>query len=672
MTVNLSALGGAGAQFFDANGDPLSGGKLYSYAAGTTTPQTTYTTAAGDTAHTNPIVLNSAGRVPNGEIWITAGLNYKFVLESSAGVLIATYDNITGINGTGIATNASAVTYDPAGLSAVATTVQAKLREYVSVMDFGAVGDGVTNDTAAFQSAANIGGNIYVPNGTYKIVGQVVFGSNTTLNVAGGTVFTMDCSGENGRGFYFRKAINSGVVGNFIINASATSVSATDGARNSCIQFGNDSNDPAPTITQFCFARGSIEINISGALNVKGVYFAGWVEDTAIDGVSVTGTTNYAITCHWSSDTWPNLPTKTWHANNLTIRNCKIYQKTGFNKPGRGFTITSAGRAVIENCFSDTTTLGYNFFLGDYGYTYAQNVSQTNAFHYSLENSFLTGAGGLSVDCISSGVNGSPVWNGFDYNATVQIDNLDMNANSHSTGLVFAVTGIKKGLFSNINLYSDNVAQTREFLYFQLCGEAHITNSIFKHHRYMRCRTTDYVLVDGCTISKPAPTPNATSYALTLEGVDFANITNCVIKDARLGVWSLDNYDKNIRVTNCSFEQIGAAAIQVSYCSQLIISNNVFKDVGTTTTSTNIYGIQFDDSVTGFSITGNLFSTNEYRYLIFLSATTANGVITGNAFLDLNLAATTPAAVFKNASATNILIDTGTNVLGSGINLVYT
>jgi Domain of unknown function (DUF4183) len=92
--VNLSAFGGVGWQFFDNNGVPLAGGLIYTYEAGTTTPQATYTTSAGTVAHTNPIVLNSAGRVPGGEIWLLYA-SYKFVLQTSAAVLIATYDNIT-------------------------------------------------------------------------------------------------------------------------------------------------------------------------------------------------------------------------------------------------------------------------------------------------------------------------------------------------------------------------------------------------------------------------------------------------------------------------------------------------------------------------------------------------------------------------------------------------
>jgi len=96
--VNLSAFGGVGWQFFDNNGVPLAGGLIYSYAAGTTTPQATYTTSAGTVAHPNPIVLDSAGRVPGGQIWLLFA-SYKFVLQTSAAVLIASYDNVTSGGG---------------------------------------------------------------------------------------------------------------------------------------------------------------------------------------------------------------------------------------------------------------------------------------------------------------------------------------------------------------------------------------------------------------------------------------------------------------------------------------------------------------------------------------------------------------------------------------------
>ena len=86
-------------------------------------------------------------------------------------------NNIEVVN-IGIATlsgiASSLVTYLPAGTNAVATTVQAKLRESVSVLDFGADPTGVADSAAAIQNAINAvslagGGTVYVPAGIYKI-----------------------------------------------------------------------------------------------------------------------------------------------------------------------------------------------------------------------------------------------------------------------------------------------------------------------------------------------------------------------------------------------------------------------------------------------------------------------------------------------------------------------
>jgi hypothetical protein len=96
--VSLSPVAGAGWQFFDNNGNPLSGGKLFTYAAGTTTNQATYTSSSGNTAHTNPIVLDSAGRVSGGEVWLANGQSYKFLLKTSTDVQLWSVDNVSGIN----------------------------------------------------------------------------------------------------------------------------------------------------------------------------------------------------------------------------------------------------------------------------------------------------------------------------------------------------------------------------------------------------------------------------------------------------------------------------------------------------------------------------------------------------------------------------------------------
>ena len=168
MTVNLSLLGGAGWQFLDNNGSPLSGGLLYTYQAGTALAANTYTSASGVTPNSNPVVLNAAGRV-QGEIWLTQGQAYKFVLKTSTGVTLGTYDNVPGANDPtdiyasiyatlAASSGSSLIGYLPAGTGAVATTVQTKLRESVSVMDFGAVNDGTTDNTTTILNAVTSSG----------------------------------------------------------------------------------------------------------------------------------------------------------------------------------------------------------------------------------------------------------------------------------------------------------------------------------------------------------------------------------------------------------------------------------------------------------------------------------------------------------------------------------
>lgn len=239
-------------QFTDANGNPLSGGKLYTYSAGTSTPLATYTDSSGGTPNTNPVILDSRGQA---SVWL-GSQQYKFVLKDATDVLIRTTDNITGVSGnysnpafqrevftatagqtvfiltdayipgalnlmvytngkkdavgydyvetdsttvtfnapgksvgdvvefyigigvTGSATESYTVGYQPAGTGAVATTVQSKLRESISVLDFGADPTGATDSTAAFIAAIAVNGTIHVPIGHYRIDSYIAPDSN--------------------------------------------------------------------------------------------------------------------------------------------------------------------------------------------------------------------------------------------------------------------------------------------------------------------------------------------------------------------------------------------------------------------------------------------------------------------------------------------------------------
>jgi hypothetical protein len=166
MSVSLSPYAGAGAQFFDNNGNPLAGGLIYTYAAGTTTPIATYTSSSGGTANANPIVLDSAGRTP-AQIWLTAGSSYKFVLETALGITIKTDDNIfasfdlskevgvaVGLGGSGVATNIAV------GDTALDTNTTGANNTAVGYNALTANTDGVQNTALGSQALdANTGGD---------------------------------------------------------------------------------------------------------------------------------------------------------------------------------------------------------------------------------------------------------------------------------------------------------------------------------------------------------------------------------------------------------------------------------------------------------------------------------------------------------------------------------
>lgn len=79
-------------QFFGTDGLPLVGGKLYTYAAGTTTPLASYTDHTGVTANTNPVILDSTG---SASVWLPDTTSYKYVLATPADVTLYTVDYIS-------------------------------------------------------------------------------------------------------------------------------------------------------------------------------------------------------------------------------------------------------------------------------------------------------------------------------------------------------------------------------------------------------------------------------------------------------------------------------------------------------------------------------------------------------------------------------------------------
>ena len=139
-------------------GDSYALARLYFYQAGTTTKITTYTTSALSVAHQNPVVADANGVFA--PIYVNEATNatYRIQLKTSADVLIYDVDNVP----------TSGVFYLEG-----------------SVKRYGAVGDGVTDDTADLQAAFDANENVYLENGETYLCGQLSLTNNQRLTIHG-------------------------------------------------------------------------------------------------------------------------------------------------------------------------------------------------------------------------------------------------------------------------------------------------------------------------------------------------------------------------------------------------------------------------------------------------------------------------------------------------------
>jgi hypothetical protein len=266
MAAYLSPIGNE--QQSDANGAPLAGGFIYTYAAGTTTPIATYTDDTGSTPQANPIVLNASG-LPANPIWLPAGQAVKLVIQNGASAVQRTVDDVQGVN-------------DPAYTTSQSEwTPYTGTPTYISATSFSLAGD-QTNTFLVNRRlrSTNTGGTAYSTVTASSYNGGTGL---TTVTVANDST-TLD-AGLSAVSYALLSSTNTSIPASIRVDvASAATVNLTTSAPN-CDDVRITGTT---TIGAFTIAAGrSVRVVFSGILTLTNS--ASLTTNTSADIVTVAG-----------------------------------------------------------------------------------------------------------------------------------------------------------------------------------------------------------------------------------------------------------------------------------------------------------------------------------------------------------------------------------------------
>jgi hypothetical protein len=529
--------------FTETNGLPLENGYIWIGAANLDpqgNPINVYWDAALTIAAPQPI--RTLGGYPSrsgtpARIYVNSDYSIR-VMDKNGSLVYSAADGATD------RFSSVQVSFLQAGTGATPRTAQDKMRETVSVKDFGAVGDGVTDDTAAIQATANTGASVFFPFGRYKVTAaitpavayQTFYGVGDATIVQGAVnINCFDLSGTEG-----------GKIRNLVFEGAAATLGGSNFARNHAVYGDIVLNVAIENCRIYGFYVCGIQLRRQkNALIADNVIYGNWYGDSSASDITVYSALGSGI--------------------NLIIRN-----NFCLSNNSQGIYVSAIGGdrdTIIQGNIVNTLNASWQEQTD-----YSTNMGTPPAVKFS--NTLLYRRHGIVIGydndqegkiTVANNVIRNTMWTG-----------VYRNASNQTIGTV----SVTNNIISKVSLGAESN------------GLSAGINFIFSGNS---------CLISGNLITDVGSVTSGAKAAIQFAGVGSANsglmITNNSIKNCGYGINSYTNAIRNLQILGNSFYDLSVQGIRLTYgraseaehCSAKIIGNHIEKFAGTSSQQAGIF-----------------------------------------------------------------------------------